>query len=161
MCCKLLAVHELDKEAGTWCPHVLAKGCGIYESRPGSCRTFVCLWLAGFFAPGDRPDRSKVVAALQKTGKGSPYFMVYEARDGVAAEQRKARAIFRSLWETGVAVAVKSPKSMNGEVHTRAGSIADRALADQEEFSTLEDVDFGKITEESLELVLALRKEKA
>lgn len=47
LCCKLLAVDELPKPAGTWCAHVVKhKGCGIYQDRPGACRVFNCHFLA-------------------------------------------------------------------------------------------------------------------
>jgi hypothetical protein len=45
MCCKVMRVPELPKEINLWCPHVArGKGCGIYETRPGSCREFQCLY---------------------------------------------------------------------------------------------------------------------
>src|SRR4051794_3985517 len=37
MCCKVPYIKEFEKPAGVWCKHAVAgKGCGIYESRPGS-----------------------------------------------------------------------------------------------------------------------------
>jgi hypothetical protein len=47
LCCKLLRIEELDKPAGRWCSHCEAAlaGCKIYDSRPGSCRSFHCTWL--------------------------------------------------------------------------------------------------------------------
>jgi hypothetical protein len=36
----------LHKPANTWCPHCrTGVGCGIYETRPGECRTFQCGYL--------------------------------------------------------------------------------------------------------------------
>jgi hypothetical protein len=60
MCCKLLQINEIAKPAGVWCPDVLkGRGCGIYETRPQSCREFRCNWL---LHPGLddswRPDRA-------------------------------------------------------------------------------------------------------
>ena len=46
MCCKLLAVAELAKPANVWCKHDPGQGgCGIYQTRPGICRTYACGWL--------------------------------------------------------------------------------------------------------------------
>ena len=46
MCCKLLAIEELEKPRGTWCPHCDQKrGCTVYETRPGPCRGFYCGYL--------------------------------------------------------------------------------------------------------------------
>jgi hypothetical protein len=67
MCCKLLGVEELGKAMDAWCPHCAkGRGCGIYGSRPQSCRDFACAWLATVEAglPVDqamRPDRCHVV----------------------------------------------------------------------------------------------------
>lgn len=57
-CCKVLAIAELDKTAGTWCEHCAGGGCGIYPDRPGICRAYECLWKAdrALTAPL-RPDR--------------------------------------------------------------------------------------------------------
>lgn len=71
-CCKVVAVTELDKPPGRWCPHCdIGKGCTIYADRPAGCQAFECFWLqSGNFAPGQelyvmpdemRPDRIKVV----------------------------------------------------------------------------------------------------
>lgn len=43
-CCTLMAVVELDKPRCVSCKH-LDKGCGIYATRPQSCREFECIWL--------------------------------------------------------------------------------------------------------------------
>lgn len=67
MCCKLLGVHELNKPPEVRCPHVCNHGCGIYETRPESCRTYECFWLSSQEWPDRalpielRPDRCGVV----------------------------------------------------------------------------------------------------
>lgn len=70
-CCKLPEIVELKKPAHVTCVnYVAAKGCSIYQDRPGACRAFECGYLqnpdlgdewrpdrAGFllyFAPGPR-----------------------------------------------------------------------------------------------------------
>ena len=41
-----MGVTALDKPAGKWCRHFSkAAGCAVYETRPGDCRVFNCLWL--------------------------------------------------------------------------------------------------------------------
>lgn len=73
LCCKLLKIEELDKPQGKWCGHCKpGKGCTAYETRPGACRSFSCLWLASRENPADgisladelRPDRYKVMLTL-------------------------------------------------------------------------------------------------
>lgn len=63
LCCKLLAVEELGKPMSQWCAHLKpGAGCGIYETRPHSCRTFECVWLMDPEMPHRfRPDQTKVV----------------------------------------------------------------------------------------------------
>jgi hypothetical protein len=46
LCCKLMIIEDLGKPANRWCQHYRqGAGCGIYESRPTECGTFVCGWL--------------------------------------------------------------------------------------------------------------------
>ena len=47
MCCKVLRVATLHKPPGQWCQHCAAgQGCTIYETRPGECAAFSCVWLS-------------------------------------------------------------------------------------------------------------------
>ena len=70
MCCKVLHIPELDKPVGTWCPHVrLGKGCAVYEERPQSCRSYVCMWLQDrSLGPEWKPDRARFVVHRQRNG---------------------------------------------------------------------------------------------
>jgi hypothetical protein len=63
LCCKLLQIPELKKPKDVWCPNFrTGAGCGIYADRPGSCRTFVCQWLADSdVGPEWKPNRCKMV----------------------------------------------------------------------------------------------------
>ena len=67
LCCKVMAVRQLEKPEGAWCGHVAkGRGCAIYETRPSSCREFACGWLRQPALPDVlRPDRSKVVLHLE------------------------------------------------------------------------------------------------
>ena len=66
-CCKLVAVHELQKPAQTWCQHCeIGAGCRIYEQRPEDCRTFFCGWLLDERIAEDwRPVKSKMVVKFE------------------------------------------------------------------------------------------------
>jgi len=72
LCCKVMRIDALDKPSGTWCTHcAVGSGCKIYETRPGDCREFVCLWLSSPELPDAlKPDRTKVVLAMQDPGPG-------------------------------------------------------------------------------------------
>ncbi|HEY3795140.1 MAG TPA: hypothetical protein VGM09_25220 [Bradyrhizobium sp.] len=55
LCCRLLAVTELDKPRDSWCRHcrpAAAAPCTIYGTRPQPCRQFECLWLEHRQTPG-------------------------------------------------------------------------------------------------------------
>ncbi|HLH10281.1 MAG TPA: hypothetical protein VKV77_00185 [Methylovirgula sp.] len=74
MCCKLLAVRELEKPTNTWCRHCTpGKGCGVYVIRPRTCGEFECVWLQSQrhnpFGPELRPDRCKVVLSSNTTDR--------------------------------------------------------------------------------------------
>src|SRR5262245_23362328 len=70
MCCKLIAVDELNRPKDAWCRLCdVGKGCTIYPERPPSCQEFKCLWLQGIGPDSIRPDRSKVVMAATKDDK--------------------------------------------------------------------------------------------
>jgi hypothetical protein len=68
MCCKVPDIPQFNKASGVWCPHArIGKGCGIYDTRPASCRTFYCLWmLDASFGPAWKPERAKFVVYLQE-----------------------------------------------------------------------------------------------
>lgn len=65
LCCKLVPVQELDKNAGEVCPHQRHfKGCAVYDKRPRSCKSWSCEWLLGNETelPGiKRPDQAHYV----------------------------------------------------------------------------------------------------
>lgn len=70
-CCSAVGVPELEKPPHAKCGFVIKQGCGIYEKRPESCRTFKCVWLEeGTFHRKDRPDKIGMVVATQNTPDG-------------------------------------------------------------------------------------------
>ncbi|MEZ5743057.1 MAG: hypothetical protein R3D89_04835 [Sphingomonadaceae bacterium] len=67
MCCKLLAIAELEKPGDVWCEHVIKrKGCAIYEQRPAPCAKFACGYLTWPVA-GEHwlPSACKMVMAFR------------------------------------------------------------------------------------------------
>jgi hypothetical protein len=56
---------ELQKLPGHPCPNLGRAGCGIYPSRPRTCRAFHCGWLsARWIGETLRPDKSGVLVVL-------------------------------------------------------------------------------------------------
>ena len=70
LCCKIMAIEELDKPAGQWCHHCQpSRGCRIYDNRPPECRQFNCLWLVDIrFGPHWQPAKSKLVLTTSQDG---------------------------------------------------------------------------------------------
>ncbi|MGA7804393.1 hypothetical protein [Bradyrhizobium sp.] len=70
LCCKVMAVDELVKSVGDWCPHCEpGKGCLIYANRPTECRTFSCLWLVNdLLGEHWKPNKSKLVLTTSDDG---------------------------------------------------------------------------------------------
>lgn len=60
-CCTYLPVSEVDSKALEPCQHQSDAGCAIYETRPEPCQGYSCMWLYGYGADADRPDRSGVL----------------------------------------------------------------------------------------------------
>lgn len=69
LCCKLMAVRELNKQRDAWCPHCdKKKGCGIYETRPLTCRQFYCAWMTtAELGPHWKPLHSRMVLVHDRT----------------------------------------------------------------------------------------------
>jgi hypothetical protein len=66
LCCKLFDVPDVPKPAGKWCQHCQpGKGCKIYDTRPDTCRKFLCGWLVSpGFGPEWKPERCKLIMQL-------------------------------------------------------------------------------------------------
>jgi hypothetical protein len=88
VCCTVLGVPELDKSAGTRCMHETPAGCGRYDTRPGSCREYNCLFLNGLIPV--RPDKLGLI--FDSTGEGGELERVTGIRPLVAREVRPGAA---------------------------------------------------------------------
>lgn len=69
VCCVALTIDDpaLHKVQGVRCPNARPdNGCGIYDTRPGTCRRFLCGWMRHrWVRPGLRPDLSGVLVRGQ------------------------------------------------------------------------------------------------
>ena len=71
MCCKIFGIPELAKPRHQWCAHcTIGVGCQIYDSRPASCREFVCGYLVDAGVPEHwKPSRSRMVLTTEDDGR--------------------------------------------------------------------------------------------
>jgi hypothetical protein len=70
LCCKVMAIEQLAKPAGSWCPHCNPRrGCLTYATRPAECQTFSCLWLVdNRLDPHWKPSKSRFVLTTSEDG---------------------------------------------------------------------------------------------
>ncbi len=67
--------------------------CGIYSSRPQSCRDFKCAWLEGVGSHEDRPDKSGALIYMAADSNGAPFIAAVECRPGVLDEGTEVRKV--------------------------------------------------------------------
>lgn len=105
-CCTVLGVEELAKPAGVPCAHVEAARCGIYSTRPPSCREFYCSWRMGLGTPEDRPDVLGIVfdEARKHVLEGKALL----AREVWPGAFQQAEAFLKQLAGTGLLIVLVS-----------------------------------------------------
>ena len=93
-CCVALKIEapELRKPSGRPCAHLARTGCGIYETRPQVCRTFLCGWrLLPELDASWRPDLSGVMLLrLSEREVPGPYRAAGSGWVFVILDDRKA-----------------------------------------------------------------------
>lgn len=103
-CCTVMSVREIAKGMYEACEHLCAEGCGIYASRPGSCRTFECQWLLGVLEVDGvidtemRPDACGVIFHYQPDSAFGEVFTACEVEPG-ASGTGHARSIIEGIEE--------------------------------------------------------------
>lgn len=91
-CCESIAVRELSKPYHKRCVHQCESGCGVYPTRPVSCREYACVWLVGGGNKEDRPDLSKVlVEANVESSDGKLYADVYVLGRDPSPEEARSK----------------------------------------------------------------------
>ena len=84
-CCRPMAVVELFKSVGVWCPHCeQGVGCRVYQNRPLSCGNFQCLWFMGYGKANERPDQVGVLLDLLEVSDDFPegVLQIWESTKG-------------------------------------------------------------------------------
>ena len=122
MCCRLTEVPELRKPLGRWCDHCdKGKGCKIWHVRPGSCRSYQCLWHVDKTLPPDlRPDRSKVI--FERLGKLPVFLALVNHGCAYAIGKPKIGTVIRQLLAMGFSVAVSIDSGRQKRIWCAAGT---------------------------------------
>lgn len=78
LCCTVMRVemapvHDGFKPANEKCRHACKAGCSIYENKPSSCNSFICLWITMRLFISDfpmkwRPDKIGAVIDCNEVG---------------------------------------------------------------------------------------------
>jgi hypothetical protein len=117
LCCKALAIKELNKPLGVACQHICSSGCAVQDQRATNdiyfgCNTYNCLWLLGDLQEKDRPDKIKAVfTALPHPNPAvkKPMVLVNEAYVG-SSDSGRAKELIDGFVRTGYSVVVKNPQ---------------------------------------------------
>lgn len=108
-CCVTVGVKEIAKPPGQRCASQCAKGCAIYAERPAGCRDYACLWLSGYGAESDRPDRLGLIFDRSQHAvetRGEKAITAREVRPGARHERRpvlQLAALHADGWDLRVA----------------------------------------------------------
>lgn len=129
-CCKVYSIeglpeYEALKPSGEVCKHVTDNEnarCGIYASRPNTCRVYKCLWMRDgdspkrLFYADERPDKVGIVFDLTDIDHPAskavkrPIMVARPLREGVFEEEGAKRLIRRMMGMQQVVVLLHGPK---------------------------------------------------
>lgn len=105
LCCTLQGVQEIRKPINVKCTHLNIQGrCGIYSSRPESCRAYQCLWLRGHMPEEMKPVKSRAV--LEPNASGDMIVMRVLPQDRSLIHRGILRRFIRSAVAQNVPVIV-------------------------------------------------------
>ena len=115
MCCLVLQIdEELQKPRDQWCKHALPGNkqgaCSIYETRPGTCKRFKCLWLEGWLQQDHwQPQKSRMVL-FGATDDGTPVLKI--CVDGKLPNRWREEPYFGQIKAMSVAGLNRQPKQL-------------------------------------------------
>lgn len=117
MCCKALAITQLNKATGVACPKLLPGRCGVQADRPGNpeyedCNTYYCLWLLGSMNETDRPDKIKTVFTVVPHPNKDIARQIIVVNEGFpgAADSKRPKELIKGFLRSGYQVVVKNPQ---------------------------------------------------
>ena len=107
-CSECCTTHEVvfddgtpTKQVGQRCSYLTeSDGCSIYDKRPQSCRSYVCLWASGLIPPHLKPDKVFAVLTVAEN------IIVVKETKTDAHRRGALRKFLSSMIEKGVLVAI-------------------------------------------------------
>lgn len=67
-CCEVFHIPVLNKPQNTLCKDCTGFGCGIYDSRPQTCKDYQCIYIRSDMPEELRPDKCGVILEFLKDG---------------------------------------------------------------------------------------------
>jgi len=101
-CCTCMSIRELGKPKFVPCKHLNQVGCSIYADRPGTCRSWACLWRLGVVKGGEefRPDQLGLMFENTHQSRATIFerqcFLAYETRADARLEP-KAKKVLETI----------------------------------------------------------------
>lgn len=109
-CCVVMGVEELKKDKYKRCTHLCAKGCGIYETRPQTCKAFECLWLQGMLTSEHRPDKLGIMFTATGEHGGLGNCIVAMSVWSGALENPKAIELLKAIAQYEIVIVVNGSR---------------------------------------------------
>lgn len=121
VCCTLMAVPEIQKKTMVTCQHVCAGGgCGVYATRPGSCKAFECLWLQDnqqALQEGDRPDKLGLMFSMMYKTAFGDVLTAWNTKPGQPLGERAVGIIEKIAAKQVLLIIDGSKRSVVGPPH--------------------------------------------
>lgn len=111
LCCKLIEVTALQKEAWKWCVHCTKHSCEIFEKewRPIACSSYKCEWLLNESMDESlRPDRCKVI--FEKIDKENYIALIDPSRPDAWLSNKKVKEVIIEMLESNYAISISNKK---------------------------------------------------
>ena len=109
-CCFAPRLDEMKKPSFTRCSNQGQGECTDYQNRPDLCRKYKCLWLQGYWAENDRPDKSGMMLTYRHHEKFGPWVSLHIVSDE-ALQSKSNKKILIDLAQETVVIEMQ-PRSM-------------------------------------------------
>lgn len=130
-CCVAPRLDERDKPAYTRCRDLVRSGCRNYKSRPDPCRQYKCLWLQGWGAKDDRPDKTGAMFTARDHAEHGPWVSLHVVGRKALTTRRVRKAVVGLIQKTVVIEMQSESMRMLGGPAERVDAFNSVALSEQ------------------------------